>query len=343
MEKNEEKDSNDGEDGESSSSDDEEWVPTANLWIERTILVKAEHLEDKRNYQMKRFSRAINNMSNGRLRLGWKLFLIKIRKEMHSWLRWQKAMVLQSYWRCLVARRRAKALFKIRVKLDRKEQRARLRIAKKARDEVRRRKAQRLRRKNGVTLDGKWYHLNTNELNKFWHDREKGAKIMKKYPNKLRLELMAIAFEHWDQVAKLIIAELYRKTRPKTSLEMMQEFEEENKRDLEEAENAIKDLPPWHSALGVRMPLLQTPDTVGAHTDINGKVNITNLDRWRTFKERMTGPTDNTHWLLQGALRNDGTSMNARILLGGYPSGKARKSERSDKKHDSSIEQLLIH
>ena len=67
---------------------------------------------------------------------------------------------------------------------------------------------------------------------------------------------------------------------------------------------------------------------IGAHTDINGKLQITHLERWRRFKDRMTGPTDNTHWLLQGALREDGTSMNARILLGGYPRGSARAGRK---------------
>ena len=57
------------------------------------------------------------------------------------------------------------------------------------------------------------------------------------------------------------------------------------------------------------MPLLQTADMIGAHTDINGKIEITHLERWRRFKDRMTGPTDNT-LASQGALREDGTSMN---------------------------------
>ena len=325
------------------SSDDEEWVPTANLWIERTILVKAAYVEDKRTYQMKRFSRAIKNLSTGRLRLGWALFLSKIEKEKHSWLRWQMSIVLQSFWRARVSRQRAKKLFKQRVKLDRLEQRARLRIAQKARHEVKRRQAQRLRRAVGITLDGKWFHLNTRELNKFWHDREKGAVIMKKFVNKLRLEFLTLVFYHWYEVARMIIAELDRKNRPKTSLELMQEFEAEHKRDIDEVRQRVQELPPWHSALGIRMPLLQTADMIGAHTDINGKLQITHLERWRRFKDRMTGPTDNTHWLLQGALREDGTSMNARILLGGYPRGSARAGRGNEVKHGSAIEQLLIH
>ena len=88
---------------------------------------------------------------------------------------------------------------------------------------------------------------------------------------------------------------------------------------LTKSDNVFKSSPHGTQHWGIRMPLLQTADMIGAHTDIIGKLQITHLERWRRFKDRMTGPTDNTHWLLQGALREDGTSMNARILLGGYP------------------------
>ena len=63
---------------------------------------------------------------------------------------------------------------------------------------------------------------------------------MKKFVNKLRLEFLTLVFYHWYEVARMIIAELDRKNRPKTSLELMQEFEAEHKRDIDEVRQRVE-------------------------------------------------------------------------------------------------------
>jgi hypothetical protein len=330
----------DNDDYSDDESDVADWVPTQNLWIERTTLVPEELLEEVAPYRLKRFTRAVKHLEMGRKRLGWELFKHKYKKEAHSYFRVQKSIVLQCFWRSVIARHRAKTFYRSRVRLDRKEQRARLRITKKAREEVRRRKAQRLRRNVGLSVDSKWFHLTKSELNDWWRDREKGGNILQKYINKLRLSLQYEGFCIWRIYTRNIIMKLHNETRPKSSLEMLEEYEREHADEF--AEVYDPNAAPWHAAVGIRMPLLMTRDSIGAHTDMDGKVRITNLERWRRFKERMAGPTDNSHWLLQGALREDGTSLNARLLLGGYPRGKARPLVKDEKKHSSALAQLLL-
>ena len=329
------------DDNDSIDSGDEEWVPTHNLWIERTILVPLDLIEECEPYRMKRLTRAIEHLHWGRCQLGLALWKLQDEKEAHSRHRVHCSIVLQCFWRSYLARRVALVLFRQRVALDRKEQRARRRIAKKAREEVRRRQAQRLRRANGLTLDTKWFHLTKNELNKFWHDRERGAKIIKKYVNKLRENFLRSAFGKWDKVSAAIIAQLKKASKPKSGIEMFREYEAQHAEEF--VQEYDPDAVPWHSALGIRMPLMLTRDSIGAYTDNKGVMHITNLDRWRNFKERMQGPTDNSHWLLQGDLREDGSAMNARVLIGGFPRGEARPKVGGVKKHGSCIQQLLMN
>ena len=156
--------------------------------------------------------------------------------------------------------------------------------------------------------------------------RERGAAILWKPLNRQRLDYLRLALRQWKLVSRWIIASLAKeKQKPgMTGREMAAKFENEHA-DSFGIKSTDPDQP-WHPAIGIRMPPLQKPWTVGAHTGADGTLKITNLDRWKYYKEKMAGPTDTSCWLLAGATDEAGNSATARVLFGGYPHGRASES-----------------
>ena len=335
----------------SESSDDEDWVSfTARKspWFIKVCLVPDAFVQTPKQWKFATMGKGLQTLKQIQTRWAWATYTRQIRKKRRSDGRDAAATVIQASVRAYQARGLARHEFHRLVRRDRREQRARVRVARMARRELRQRRDKRSWKKNGVTVDGLKFFRNHLALDQDWHKKQVAAAILKPHVTKLKNRIMDIVFQRWNDhrlrfIAMLAIQAQTEEANKMSGADMAEIFEQKHAGDFErQSQMASKwddteDHPPWHPAVNIRMPMLPTEHSIGAVSTKEGKVKINDIDRWNYWKDRMGGPIENSHWLLRGPDGKNGPSVYANVLVGGYPTGLAKKAAGLSLKNDALV------
>ena len=140
----------------------------ATLWLKHSCVVSEKYIYARESWKVKRFSIGLNALRIIQLRHGFQRLRLQCGKERKSLQRVSAATYIQASWRAILAREEAQKRFSYILHVDRREMRKRMRVARAARREWRRREAQRIRRKHGISTDSKMFFMTHHELNVFW-------------------------------------------------------------------------------------------------------------------------------------------------------------------------------
>jgi hypothetical protein len=265
--------------------------------------VEASLMELKHKWELRVSRNTFNKLFLYGKALALTKWIYTIHCEWHEEERQRCATMIQRKWKNYKSNLMAALHAAMRAEAARKRREAEAARLKAIEDEKKRIAFEAYVREVGVTPDGEHYFLTRREMRVFLQTREKALKNAKRIFSRIwrgdMHRVLHLAWDRWIELRDFLRGHKAFDPVEEWTLSHIPEYRA----------RILKDHVP-HPAHGIKMrPMAST----GTKARKDGSFRITSIEQFRKFQTSMTGPIDQSCWLIKG-----------KLLVGGIPVGMAK-------------------